>query len=179
MLEEVVDELVVLDEVVEDEVVDELVVDELLPETELDEVVELDVLEEVVELEVVEELVELEDVQEVDDEVESAKGTKKPSRVYKQVELVEVSQVLVPANPAALQKWVQAKSVDMEDPIIKELIAEESGDPEDKTPDPEPVVPEPEVTAAVPEPEPVVEAMEPAVEPDHQEHHPRRRHQDD
>jgi len=56
-----------------------------------------------------------------EDEIkELVSGKNKPSLVYKNVELLEVSQVLIPANPSAL-----AKSIDsIEDPTIKNLFEE-------------------------------------------------------
>ena len=41
-----------------------------------------------------------------------------PYRVYTEVELLEVSQVLIPANPSALQKGID----DSEDPVISEIL---------------------------------------------------------
>ncbi len=54
-------------------------------------------------------------------EIEELLGTKKrPRAVFKDVELLEISQVLVPANPSAL-----ARSLEYEDdPIVKSLLEE-------------------------------------------------------
>lgn len=41
-----------------------------------------------------------------------------PYRVYLEVELLEVSQVLIPANPSALQKGID----DSEDPVISDIL---------------------------------------------------------
>lgn len=48
------------------------------------------------------------------------KSGKKPLRTYTDVELLEVSQVTVPANPSALQKSMDDMKED-EDPVIKEF----------------------------------------------------------
>jgi phage head maturation protease len=47
---------------------------------------------------------------------DDVKAGKKPLRTYTDVELLEISQVTVPANPSALQKSVEDES----DPVIKE-----------------------------------------------------------
>ncbi len=49
-------------------------------------------------------------------DAEAIKVGKKPRRTYTDVELIEISQVLVPANPSALQKSFE----DEEDEVIKE-----------------------------------------------------------
>lgn len=55
---------------------------------------------------------------------EFCKGRKvKPRRVYKEVELLEISQVVIPANANALQKGVED-----EDPVVKTLATEIGAD---------------------------------------------------
>jgi HK97 family phage prohead protease len=65
---------------------------------------------------------------------EDVKKGKKPSRVYKDVELVEISQVTVPANPSALQRSLEDPEVDdatkefykrTMDDIVQKMDAEE------------------------------------------------------
>jgi len=54
---------------------------------------------------------------------EDVKAGKKPSRVYNAVELLEVSQVTVPANPSALQKSIDMyEKVENEDLVVKEYL---------------------------------------------------------
>ena len=61
---------------------------------------------------------------------EDGDGVKEPRRTYKEVELLEVSQVIVPSNREAIQS-IRSKSVD---PIVTEICDEvESGlEPEDE-----------------------------------------------
>jgi phage head maturation protease len=49
-------------------------------------------------------------------------GKRKPYRVYKEVELLEISHVTVPANPSALQKSIE--SVDEEDFVLRDIYEE-------------------------------------------------------
>jgi len=91
-----------------------------------------------------------EDEKNYSDAEEKAGKRKKPTRIYKEVELIEVSQVLVPANPSALQKSIYGVDLDMEDPVVKTLVAELKKDAEgDHTGDPVPEVEDPEKTPEV------------------------------
>jgi len=58
-------------------------------------------------------------------DAEAIKAKKKPCRKYTDVELLEISQVLVPANPMALQKSIDEVSEDI-DEITKTIIKEYS-----------------------------------------------------
>lgn len=63
-------------------------------------------------------------------EYEDGDGDKKPRRTYKQVELLEISQCIIPANRSAVMSMM-AKSID---PIVKELCIETLKDlPEEVT----------------------------------------------
>jgi len=52
---------------------------------------------------------------------EDVKSGKKPSRIYNDVELLEISQVTVPANPSALQKSFEDE--DYSDDVTKEYLS--------------------------------------------------------